>query len=406
MSLAHHRDFRKLWIGQTVSELGSHITREGLPLTAVLVLHAGPAQMGLLAGTGALAVVVTGLLVGVWVDRLRRRPLMIAADLARAAVLAWIPLAALLRLLSMPHLYLVAALAGMLTVLFDTACQSYVPVLVERSRVLEANSKLGLSTAVTEVAGPGLTGFLVQLITAPVAILFDAVSFLVSAVLLLLIRAKAEPCGTERGPAGEEIREGLRAVLHHPLLRPLAARAATFSLFVGFQASLYILYAVRTLGLSPAVIGLIIAVGGAGNLLGALLAGRLARRFGLGPTLIAAALLTGLAAMLVPLARGTAATAVAFLVAAQCGDVAYSVYDINELSLRQRITPDRLLGRVNSVMILLFRGVYPLGALIGGVLAGAIGIRTTMLISAAGVLLSPLWLIFSPVRRQGPKESV
>ena len=391
--------FRKLWIGQTISEFGSRITREGLPLTAVLILHASPAQMGLLAGTGALAAVLIGLPAGVWVDRMRRRPLMIAADIGRALLLASVPLAAVWGALNMAQLYAVAVLTGMLTVLFEVAYHSYLPVLVNRAQVMEGNSKLLMSSAAAEIAGPGTTGFLVQWITAPIAILFDAISFVVSAVLLILIRDVPEPRGERaHDDVLGEIGEGLRVVWSHPLLRPLACRAASASLFMGFYAGLYVLFAIRDLGLQPGLLGLTIAAGGAGAMGGAFLAERSARAIGVGPSLIAAALVTGIAAALVPMAHGPVPLAVAFLTIAQLGDASFSVYNINELTLRQTITPDRLLGRVNSVMNLLFRGVYPIGALIGGALAGAIGVRPTLAIGAGGLVLSTLWLVVSPVR--------
>jgi predicted MFS family arabinose efflux permease len=398
--LWRHGEFRKLWIGQTISEFGSRITREGLPLTAVLVLHATPAQMGLLAGAGALGAVLVGLPAGVWVDRLRRRPLMIVADIGRALLLGSVPLAFLWGVLGMAQLYAVATLAGMLTVLFEVAYQSYLPVLVERQQVLEGNSKLLLSSAAAEIAGPGVTGFLVQWITAPIAILFDAVSFLCSAALLALMRKVPEPrCEREPEAVWREMGEGLRTVAGDPLLRALGARAATAALFFGFLGGLYVLFAIRDLGLNPAMLGLTIAVGGVGAVGGAMIAEKTARAIGTGPTLIAAALVTGVAAFLVPMAHGPLPVAVAFLMTAQLGDASFAVYNINELSLRQTITPDHLLGRVNSVMNLLFRGIYPLGALIGGVLADAIGVRATLAIGAAGVLLSTACLVLSPVRR-------
>src|SRR5260370_3703807 len=188
-------DFLKLWTAQAISELGSRITREGIPLTALLVLHAGAVQMGFLNALGGLAVLVFGLSAGVWTDRLRRRPVMIAADLGRAAVLASVPLAAWAGRLALGQLYAVAALAGVMTIFFDVADQSYLTALVAGDRLLEANAKLTLSSTIAEIAGPGLTGFLVQLITAPIAILFDAVSFLISALLLGAIRKREPPPG-------------------------------------------------------------------------------------------------------------------------------------------------------------------------------------------------------------------
>jgi MFS family permease len=414
-------DFLKLWTAQAISELGSRITREGIPLTALLVLHAGAVRMGLLNAVGGIAVLVFGLAAGVWIDRLRRRPVLIAADLGRAALLASIPAAALAGRLGMAQLYAVAALAGVMTVFFVVADQSYLPALVDRDRILEANSKLTLSSTLAEIAGPGLTGFLVQAITAPIAILFDALSFLVSALLLAGIR-KREPPPPRRPPEHvlAATLAGVRHIFADPLLRPLGLRSATAWVFHGFLGSLYLLFAIDVLRLRPAVLGIVIATGGAGAMAGAFLAPRLERRVPLGPTFLATSALYGLTFFLVPLAglAGLAGTArppaaasagagspggwlaVAMLIAVQLiGDMAYTVYSINEVSLRQRVAPADLLGRINAGMQLLARGVYPLGALLGGYLGERLGIRPTLALAAAGLLLSTLWLLPSPLRR-------
>ena len=397
--LTHDREFLKLWGGQAISKIGSTITSVGLPLTAALVLGASPMQMGILAGSNGAGVLVFGLFAGAWADRLRRRPILIAADLARAALLATIPLAAAWHRLNMAHLYAVATLAGILTVLFDVSYQAYVPALVDRAELVEANSKLALTESIADVTGPGLTGLLVQLITAPMAILLDALSFVCSAVSVWLIsRPEPQPEPSLAPHIGREIAEGLRASWRNPLLRALLQRAGGGAFFGGFYGSLYFLFAVRELHISAILLGAIISVGGASNVFGALLAERLLHRLGLGRMLIGAAWMIGLAMLLVPLAHGPVALCTAFLVAAQLGDMAWPIYNINETSLRQAITEDRLLGRVSSAGHLLFWGALPLGGLAGGAIAQAIGIRQTMLIGALGYLLSTLWLTFSPVR--------
>jgi len=372
------------------------VSREGLPLTAVLVLGASEFEMGILGALGGAAALALGLFAGVWTDRLRRRPILIAADLGRAAVLGTIPLAAALGRLTFAHLGVAVAVAGALTVFFDVAYQAYVPELVERERLIEANSKLAASASVAEIAGPPLTGALVQWITAPVAILVDAVSFLFSAASLSLIgRREPTPARGERGRIGPEIAEGLRAVWRDPVLRALAARTATAAFFLGFPASLYVLFAIRELGLKPATLGAVVAVGGVTSLLGASAAERITRRLGIGPSLIAASLISGAGALLVPMARGSAA--VAFLIAAQLTDFAWTVYTVADTSLRQYRAPERLLGRVNAAMLLLFRGGLPVGALAAGAVASGLGVRTALYVGAAGVLLSPVWLVLSPV---------
>jgi predicted MFS family arabinose efflux permease len=370
-----------------------------LPLTAVFVLNASPLQMGILSGTGAAVVLVFGLFAGAWADRLRRRPIMIGADLGRAVLLGSVPLAAVLGWLSIHHLYLIAASTAMLNLLFDVAYQAYLPSLVERENILEGNSKLALTETTAEVIGPGLTGVLVQLLTAPVAILFDAVSFVVSAVSLTLIR-KPEPVPERSQPhLAREILEGLRLSWNNPVLRAMAARTGTAAFFGGIFASLYILYAVRELRLSAALVGLIISIGGGSSLVGALVAQPLVNRLGFGLTFIGSTIGAGLAAFMVPLAHGPVALASTFLALSQLGDFVWPIYYINETTLRQASAPDHVLGRVNSATLLLFRGLMPVGALAGGVIAQAAGIRPALYVAAAGMLASSLWLIFSPIRK-------
>ena len=240
-------DFTKLWLGRTVSELGSGIGGTALPLAAVLVLKATPLQMGLLAAIGAAPVLVVGLPAGAWVDRLRRRPILIAADVGRAVLLISIPLAALLHVLRIEQLYVVAALVGVLAVFFDVADQSFLPSVVPRESLVEANSTLGASASVAEIGGPALAGVLVQWLSAPVAILFDAVSFLFSALCVGLIRAPDPPPQRieQRQSLGRDIAAGLRLVLRHPVLRALAGSSGTFNFFGSFVGALYFLYAIR-----------------------------------------------------------------------------------------------------------------------------------------------------------------
>jgi Na+/melibiose symporter-like transporter len=401
-SLWRHPDFLKLWTGQTISELGSRITREGLPLTAVLVLGAQPAQMGFLAATGAASVLLFGLLAGVWADRIKRRPILITADLLRAALLATIPAAAFAQRLSMGQLYVVIALAGFCTVFFDVAYQSYLPSLVKREELLEGNSKLAQSSAVAEIVGPGLTGVLVQLITAPIAILFDALSFVVSAVSVAMIR-KREPDSQPSSGSHHwkhETLAGLQFIFSHPLLRPLACFSACGFFFFGFMGTLYVLFAIRTLQLPPAALGLVIGVGGVGAMLGASFSPWITRMLGVGWTFIGTMLLVVVSYTLIVLAHGPLLVATSFLVVQQLfGDMGFAIFSVNALALRQTVAPAHVLGRVNGAMQLLTRGIYPLGALAGGALAQNIGIRATLAAAVTGVALSTVWLIASPLRR-------
>jgi MFS family permease len=397
-SLWRHADFLKLWTGQTISELGSRITRDGVPMAAVLVLGAAPAQMGFLTAVSAASTLVFGLIAGVLVDRVRRRPIMISADIARAALLATIPLAAIAHRLTMAQLYAVAALTGFCTVFFDVAYQSYMPSLVGKENLLEGNSKLATSSAIAEIAGPGLTGVLVQLITAPIAILFDAISFLFSAACVSFIR-KPEPGHERTGDLPHPI-AGLRFVFHHPVLRPIAGFMITLFFFVGMIGPLYVLYAIRDLHIDPARIGLVISVGGIGAMIGSTLAPRISRKFGIGRALLIGTLGMAAGNSLIPMAHGTLPMVLSFLVIQQLvGDTSLSVFFINELTLRQSVTPNEVLGRVNAAMQLASRGVYPIGALFCGVITGAVGVRATLAIGISGIAVSSLWLLSPAVRR-------
>ncbi len=398
-----NRNFGLLWGGQTISEFGSRITREGIPLAANLVLRATPVQMGLLAATGALPVLLVSLFAGVWVDRLRRRPLLIVADLARAVLLLSIPLAAVLGLLRIEQLYLVAALVGVLTVLFEVANQSFLPGLVAHEQIVEANSKLSASSSLAEIGGPALAGVLVvQAITAPLAILFDALSFLVSALFAGFIHVpEAQPSlAQERQNLWREMQTGLRLLLGNPVLRAITLSTGTSNFFGGAFAALYGLFLIRELTVTPALYGVLVTFGGIGAFVGAFAASRFVRRIGLGRTLIGAMLLDGAASLLTPLAGGSHIVIIAMLITSQLvGDFGSEVYSINAVSLRQSIIPNHLLGRVNASAQFLTNGIWPLGAILAGLLSETIGMRYTLLIGAGlGFLFSSAWLLFSPLR--------
>ncbi|HYU14876.1 MAG TPA: MFS transporter, partial [Candidatus Acidoferrum sp.] len=299
-----HPAFLKLWAASAISDVGSQISVLALPLIAALTLDATPWQMGLLSAAGAAPILFVGLFAGVWVDRLRRRPLLIAMDIGRAALLLTIPLTSAFGLLRIEILYVVALLVGALTVLFDVAHLSFIPSLIERERLVEGNSKLQTTSSVAQVAGPGLGGVLVGLLGAAFAVLIDALSFLASAVLIVGIRV-TEPSRAatdERGGVIAEIGEGLRVVVAHRILRVLAGCSGTISLFGQMFLAVYVLYMTRDLGLGAVGVGLVLATGGLGSLAGALVGGPATRRFGFGPVIIGAALGFGLMGLLVPLA--------------------------------------------------------------------------------------------------------
>jgi MFS family permease len=398
--LWHHADFMRLWTGQTLSIFGSLIGATAMSFTAILVLNATPFQLGLLTAARLVPGFLTGLVAGAWVDRLRRRPILIVADIWRAALLATIPLTAVFGFLRIEQLYIVTFLTSILTIFFDVAYQSYLPSLINRAELVEGNSKLSASASVAEVSGFGLAGWLVQLFTAPITILIDAISFVVSAVSVWLIRAPEQAAAHDAQPnMRREIAEGLRAVLDHPLLRATAACSLSQEFFGGMYGTLVVLYMVRDLGFAPGILGTIWAMGGISALIGAVVTAPVNRRFGIGPAMIVGLLVTGIAMFFIPLAQGATLTAALLLIMQQLwGDGAATIYQINQVSLRQAITPERLLGRVNASAHFLGLGGTLVGSLLGGVLGEMIGVRMTLFIGAFGMLLSTLWLLLSPVR--------
>lgn len=393
-------DFLTLWVGYTVSVFGSQITLLALPLTAVLVLHATPFQMGLLAAAGTAPFLVLSLFAGVWVDRRRRRPLMIAADLGRAVLLLSVPLAAALHALHMEQLYAVALTTGALTVLYSVSSNSFIPQLVGRENLVAGNARLRGSFSASQAGGPALAGGLIQLVTAPFAMLGDAASFLFSALMLGRLRTVEPPRPQpERRHVLGEIGQGLRLVLREPLLRASTACTGTFNFFNLVLNAELVLFATRTLDLGPGVLGLVFAVASVGSLLGATLAGPVTRRLGHGPTIIYAIAIVAAALLLVPAARGPRPLAIAILGAGEfIAGLAVTIFDINLVSLWQAATPDHVRGRVSATNSFISQGTRPLGSLLGGVLAVAIGLRATLLFGAAGSLLAVLWVWFSPLR--------
>ena len=396
-------DFVKLWAGQTVSKFGTHISGAAMAATAVLVLQATPAQMGFLGLFAGLPVLVISLLAGVWVDRLRRKPILIGADLGRAFILLSIPLAALTGSLSMSQLYVVAGLAGVLSVFYNVADQSFLPAVVTRDRLVEANARIGASDALAEIAGPSLAGILVQWMSAPYAIFVDASSYLFSAASLGMIRAsEPRPVSQAHPHVWHEMVAGLRIVTRHPILRALMATTATHRFFGSFIGTIYWLFLVRDLGLPPAIVGVSIGIGGVGAFLGTLVAEPFTRRFGVGRTIIGSLIIVPLwsGLLLLPLTTWSVSMVSGILFVMQLvGDIFWSVFFINVVSLRQGIIPTHILGRASASLDFVGEGAGPIGALVAGVVATVIGARATWLVGAAGILAGSLWLIFSPVRR-------
>lgn len=391
-----------LWAGQTVSVFGSQVTQLALPLAAVLALHASALQMGFLSAAGMAPWLMFALLVGVWVDRqLRRRWILVAADLGRAAILLSVPVAAAFHVLSLGQLFAVAFAAGCLTLAFNVAWGSYLNVLVPREQLVDGNSKLMGSYATAQIAGPSVAGVLVQAITAPFAILLDAASFLVSAAALHAIRAPEPERRLERGDSlRSDLVAGLRYVRDDPLQRAIAGSAATLNFFGLAIYAVLVLYAVRELHLSSGLVGLVFAGGAVGALAGTQLAPRLARRLGAGRTIMLATVGFPPALAIVPLASPgqPAWLAVTILTVAEAvGGVAVMLFDVNTAAVRQAETPEHLYGRASGAMSFLTQSAKPLGSLFGGAVATAVGLHPTLWICAAGGLLVIPWTVFSPL---------
>ncbi len=400
MSLWRHRDFLKLWTGQTVSLLGSQVTILALPLAAILLFHSTPFQVGALFSIQFLPFLLLGLPVGAWVDRLRRKPILIASDVLRFVAIGSIPVAHLLGVLQLAQLYVVALVQGVGTVFFDVAYGAYLPALVRRDRLVEGNAKLELSRSGAQLAGPGLGGILVQGFTAAGAMAADALSYLVSVVTLLLIRTPEPappPVDPVTGGMGRQVMDGIRFVRGQRLIRPILACTATLNFFGMMLEAVLLVFAVRRLGLTPGEIGFIFTLGTVGFVAGAIVAERVGRRLGPGPAIILAGLLCGGGALFVPFATRWNAWAVliAWGLVAGVGGV---IYNVTARSLMQALTPDRLLGRVIATNRVVVWGVIPLGSFLGGILGGAIGLRPTLWVAAIGESLGFVPPLFSRLR--------
>jgi MFS family permease len=401
--LWRHGDFLKLWSAETISQFGTQVSLLAIPFAAVVVLDASTFQVAALGVVDFLPFMIFTLPAGVWVDRLRRRPILIAGDFGRAILLASIPIAYVLDALTLGQLYVVGFLVGICTVFFDVAYQSYLPALVERRQIIDGNSKLEISRSAAQIAGPGFAGLLVQAITAPYAILVDAVSFLGSGLFFFRIRGHEEPpaahaANGERTSLWTELKEGLHYVLGNPNLRAQAGCTASSNFFSNVSFAIIIVFLVRELGLSAGVIGLTLSLGSVGSLIAAFTATRISGRFGIGPTTIGVGLLWGPATLLIAFAPA-GNEAIPFLVFSQLVlGFAIVVYNIVQVSYRQAICPPRLQGRMNSTMRFIVWGTIPLGGLVGGVLGSTIGLRETIAVGAVGAGLSFLWIVFSPQR--------
>jgi MFS family permease len=389
----------RLWAAMTVSVFGDQISALAIPLAAVLTLDASPAQMGVLTALFWLPHLLFALPVGVWVDaRPVKRTVMVAADLGRAALLVSIPLAAAFDALSLEQLYAVVFLTGSCAVFFDLSYSSFFTATVPREHVLAANGRLSTSRAVAYAGGPSLAGVLVQALTAPVAILADSFSFIVSAFFLRGARVD-EPFQESRGVSPwRRLWEGIRILMRHPLLRGGVGCAATVNFFTFMISAVYVLYASRTLGLSAGLIGITLGVGALGALLGAVVAARIGRRLGLGPTTVIGCVLFTAPFALLPFVTGPTLVKAGILGFAEfASGIGVMLFDVSLNSLNALATPHRLRARLSGASRFFNYGTRPFGALLGGALAGAIGLRPMLLVASIGAVLSVVWLLASPI---------
>lgn len=402
-NLWHNGDFVKVWFGETVSLYGSQITNLALPLTAVLVFSASPGQVGLLRFLQLVPYVGLALVFGAWVDRRRRRPVLITANLARVILIALIPILRWTHHLSMPGLVVLATAVGIFSVLFDVSWMSFIPTVVkDPKRYVEANQKIGVAGSSADVAGPGIAGALVSALTAPVALIVDAASYLASLATLVTVRTKepAPEASRARRNIAAEMAEGLGFVFKHPILRPLALLApfCNFSLVIVW--TMFLLYAARTEHLSPAIIGMVLSAASIGGLLGGILSSRVIERYRFGLVYAVSMSLIFVAPLVIPLARGPHVILVALFIASFfVSYLGLGVANVVMISVRQTCTPPPLMGRMSAAFRTMLFGGGSLGGLFAGIIAGAMGLHSGLTVVTIGSACLVIGLVISPVSR-------
>jgi MFS family permease len=397
--LTRRHDFRRLWLGQTVSTVGSTVSDLAIPVVAISVLGASTFQVSLLTAVQMAAPLLIALPAGALLDRIRCRPVLVAADLGRAAALVTVPLAAVFGFLSLAHVIVATLVVALLSTLFDVAYQSYLPRLIDRHVLLAGNSRLEASRTVAAAAGPALSGVLIRWLTAPIAILVDVLTFVWSAAAVASIRTpEPRPVATPARHLGREIGEGLRYVARHPVLRALAAGGAVWVFFSAAQTAVLLVFLIRTVGLSVATVGVLLGVSTLGAVAGSAVASWFTRRWGTGRVLLVFAPLEGLAGFLVATTENDwklGLLVLAFVV----GEGSVMICGLVNLTYRQSEAPEHLLGRVNATMRFLLWGARPFGALLGGLLGTAVGLRESLVVAAAGMVSATFWFVCSPIRR-------
>lgn len=390
----------RLWGAQSVSVFGTYITIIAFPLLAATTLDASAFEMGILSAAASLPYLLIGLFVGVWVDRVRKRPLLVASDIARAICLLIVPVASFLDVLSFEMLAVVAFIHGALSVVFNVADTSYLPSIVDRSDLVDANGRMELSASVAQISGPAIAGGLVAILTAPFAVLIDSLSFLWSALILRRIKhVEPEPVIEKHDPWRQQIAGGFRIIKHSPVLRAIVGTTGATAFFGEMFMAIYVFFLAEELGLGSFAIGVIFATGGLGALLGATLSGPISRKIGAGNTIVLGQLMFGVTGLTVPLAVLIPDYAVPLIIASEFLQWGFLILrHVNAASMRQAFTPANALGRVQSSALLATRGSQPIGALIGGALATVIGAPLTLAFSEVGMLLAVVPLLLGPIR--------
>jgi MFS family permease len=396
-SLWRHGDYLRFWTAGTISTFGDQFTALAIPLIAALMLDAKASQMGILVALNGAPFLLMSLFAGVWIDRWSRRPILIICDFGRAAVLLSIPLAGWLGVLRMGHLYVVELLVGTMNMIFQIAHQAYLPSLIDRRTLVDGNSRMAASNWVAKLAGPSAAGAFIEFFSAPFAVVLDAISYVLSGAFLYSIHQQESPSEQQRLPLSREIRVGFSTVFDNSMLRSLAVCLGQSNFFdAGFMA-LIVLFATKELNLGPAQLGFIFGLGSASGIVGAVTAGWFAARFGLGRVIVWGVLIYS--AAMIPAAMAQPATAFSMLLATMLvSNLTGPVFSLNQLSLRQLITPHHLQGKMNATMRFLNTGPMTLGGLFGGVLGDTIGLRPAIIVLVVGQLCSFLWVYFSPVR--------
>ena len=398
--LFRHHDFRQLFVGDTISQVGTQLTMLAIPVLAVKVLHADEFEMGLLGTFEFLAFLVIGLPSGAWVDRWRKKRVLMTNDLVRAAALASLPLAWALDVLTLVQMFAVALVMGVCTVFFDVAYQSYLPDIVEPEHIGEGNAKLQASQSVAMIAGPALAGGLIKAIGAPFTIALDALSFLGSAFFVRRIRhVDTPPPREDRRPLVVEVREGLSFVVRNPLLLRITACTSISNFFTSMTGAMMVIFALNDLGLDPGHLGIAMGIGSVGGLLGALATPRINRLVGEGRTIPLSTLMWLPAGVLMPLAGTVVPPMVALTVSNLVLMFSVVVYNVTQVSFRQRLCPRPLLGRMNASIRFIVWGTMPIGSFVGGLVGEAVGARNVYWIGLVGAAISALPVLLSPLMR-------